>query len=160
VLLEETGLLGYDTISIGKFLPTFETACCLHLQGQTILPGFITCSNIAQNNERTGEDILYMLRNPPWTLLQHIADHMYQEGAIIGTVPVSCLMGTGAWGLFPWRSSGQSVQFTSQFLLVPKEKTGASPPLSYTYVITSKCLMKHFTFQAVKLIYSLITCNS
>ena len=97
-----------------------------------------------------------MLGIIPGPLLEHIVDHMYQECAIIATVPVSCLMGNGAWGeLFPWRSSGQSMQFTSQFLLVPKEKTGASPPLSYMYVTVSKCLMEQSTFHTLKLI-----CNS
>ena len=74
----------------------FETVCCLHLQGQIILPGSITCTNINRNNWRAGEDILYM----------HLANHMYQQCTINGTVSVSYLMGTGTWGggeLFPRR---------------------------------------------------------
>jgi hypothetical protein len=51
---------------------------------------------------------------------------------------------------------GSECAVYSQFLLVPKEKTGALPPLSYTYVISRKCLMKHFPFHTVKLIYGLI----
>jgi hypothetical protein len=40
---------------------------------------------------------------------------------------------------------------------VPKERTGAIPLLSYKYVVSRKCLIKHFTFPTVKLIYNLNT---